>query len=157
MEAAESSAQPTSSVVRTMEAEDGTSAKRQKLMAGMPILHETNVDANTDAHKLVVLATMPDDQGKWTQRVIDGDKKYYGAKSGTLLDTHKVYEGRLRELANIDKLEVTEPIQLQEARVKSLEIAYGKWLDDVKGTPEDQMRSGADWLQDRQTRTPARM
>ena len=30
-----------------------------------------------------------------------------------------------------------EPIQLQEARVKSLEIVYGKWLDDVKGTPED--------------------
>ena len=34
MEPAESSAQPTSSVVRTMEAEDNTSAKRQKLMAG---------------------------------------------------------------------------------------------------------------------------
>ena len=61
-----------------------------------------------DAHRLVVLAAMPDDQGKWTQWVIDWDKKYYGAKSGTLL-----------------------------ARVKSLEIVYGKWLDDVKGTPED--------------------
>ena len=47
-----------------------------------------------DAHKLVVLAAMPDDQGKWTQRVIDWEKKYYGAKSGTLLDTQKVYEGR---------------------------------------------------------------
>ena len=65
---------------------------------------------NTDAHELVVLAAMPDDQGKWTQRVIDWDKKYYGAKSGTLLDTQKVYEGRLRELANIEKL--------QGARVK---------------------------------------
>ena len=81
MEPAERSAQPTSSVVRTMEAEDNTSAKRQKLMACMPILHETDVDVNTDAHKLVVLAAMPDDQGKWTQRVIDWDKKYYGAKS----------------------------------------------------------------------------
>ena len=124
-------------MVRTLVAEDGTSAKRQKLMAGMPILHETDVDVNMDAHRLVVLAAMPDDQGKWTQRVIDWDKKYYGAKSGTLLDTQKVYEGRLRELANIEKLEVAEPIQLQEARVKSLEIVYGKWLDDVKGTPED--------------------
>ena len=96
MEAAESSAaQQTSPVVRTLEAEDDTSAKRQKLMAGMPILHETDVDVNMDAHKLVVLAAMPDDQGKWTQRVIDWDKKYYGAKSGTLLDTQKVYEGRL--------------------------------------------------------------
>ena len=70
MEAAESSAgQPTSSVVRTLEAEDDTSAKRQRLMAGMPILHET--DVNMDAHKLVVLAAMPDDQGQWTHRVID--------------------------------------------------------------------------------------
>ena len=81
-----SSAQPTSSVVRTLEAEDEGSAKRQRLMAGMPILHETDVDVNVDAHKLVVLAAMPDDQGQWTLRVTDRDKKYYGAKSGTLLD-----------------------------------------------------------------------
>ena len=71
-EAAESSArQPTSSLVRTLDAEDDTSAKRQKLMAAMPILHETDVDVNVDAHKLIVLASMPDDQGKWTQRVIE--------------------------------------------------------------------------------------
>ena len=90
MLAAESSAgQPTSSVVRTLEAEDDTSAKRQRLMDGMPILHETDVDVNMDAHKLVVLAAMLDDQGQWTQRVIDWDKKYYGAKSGNLLDTQK--------------------------------------------------------------------
>ena len=55
----------------------------------MPILHETGVDVNMDAHKLVVLAAMPDDQGQCTQRVIGWDKKYYGAKSGTLLDTQK--------------------------------------------------------------------
>ena len=122
---------------RTLEAEDDTSAKRKRLMAGMPILHETDVDVNMDAYKLVVLAAMPDYQGKWTQRVIDWDKKYYGAKSGTLLDTQKVYEGRLRELKNIEKLEVAEPISLQKARAHNLEIVYGKWLDDVKGTPED--------------------
>ena len=55
------------------------------------------------------------------QRVIGWDKKYYGAKSGTLLDSKKVYEGRLRELANIEKLKVAEPIQLQEARAQSLD------------------------------------
>ena len=55
----------------------------------------------------------------------------------------------LRELANIEKLEVAEPVQLQEARVESLEIVYGKWLDDVKGRQRTQMRSGADWLQHR--------
>ena len=32
---------------------------------------------------------------------------------------------------------MAEPIELPEARVKSLEIVYGKWFDDVKGTPED--------------------
>ena len=127
MEAAESS----------LEAEDDMSAKRQRLTAGMPMLHETDVDVNMDAHKLVVLAAMPDDQGRWTQRVIDWDKKYYGDKSGNLLDTQKVYEGRLRELANTEKLEVAEPIQLQEGRAQNLEIVCGKWLDDVKGTPED--------------------
>ena len=125
-EAAESSAaQPTSSVVRMLEAEDDASSKRQRLMAGMPILHETDVDVNVDAHKMVVLAAMPDDHEQWTQRVIDWDKKYYGAKSGTLLYTQKVYEGRLRELANIEKLEVAESIPLKEARAQSLEIVHG--------------------------------
>ena len=47
-----------------------------------------------------------------------------------------MYEGRLRELANIEKLVVAEPIQLQEARAQNLEIVCRKWLDDVKGTPE---------------------
>ena len=32
---------------------------------------------------------------------------------------------------------MAEPIQLQEARGQSLEIVYGKWLDDTKGTPDD--------------------
>ena len=131
-----SAAPPRSSAVRTLETEDDGNAKRQRLMAGMPILHETDVDVNVDEHKMVVVAAMPDDQGQWTQRVMDWDRKY-GAKSGTLLDTQKVYEGRMRELANIEKLEVAEPIQLQEARARSLEIVSGKWLDDVKGTPEE--------------------
>ena len=88
MGAAESStAQPTISVVRTLETEDDGSAKPQRLMAGLPILHETDVDVNLDAHKMVFLVSMPDHQGQWTQRVIDWDKKYYGAKSGTLLDS----------------------------------------------------------------------
>ena len=64
MGAAESSsAQPTSSAVRTLENEDDGNRKRQRLMAGMPILHENDVDVNVDAHKMVVLASMPDDQG----------------------------------------------------------------------------------------------
>ena len=67
MGAAESSAaQPTSSAVRTLETEDDGSAKRQRLMGGMPILHETNMDVNVDSQKMVVLAAMPHDQGQWT-------------------------------------------------------------------------------------------
>ena len=40
-----------------------------------------------------------------------------------------------RESLQTDKLEVAEPIPLQDAR--ALEIVYGKRLDDAKGTPED--------------------
>ena len=148
MEAAEiSAAQPTNSVVRTLEAEDDTSEKRERLMAGVPTLHQTDENFDVDAHKMVVVVAMPDDQGEGTQRVIDWDKKYNGAKSGNLLDTQKVYEGRRRELATIEKLEVAETIQLQEARAQNLETVYGKWLDDAKGTPEDPgVGQGADWF-----------
>ena len=48
-----------------------------------------------------------------------------------------MYEGRLRELANIEKLQLAESIQLQEATAQNLETVYEKWLDDAKGTPED--------------------
>ena len=74
MKAAESSAaQPTSSVVRTLEAEYDTSAKRQRWMAGMTTLHQTDENFNVDAHKMVVVAAMPDDKVEWTQWVIDRD------------------------------------------------------------------------------------
>ena len=136
---AESSAsQPASSAAETLEAQDHSSAKRQKvLQAGLPTLHESDVDVDVDACKTIVLAAMPDDREQWTRRVVDWDKKYCGAKSGNLLDTQKVYEGRLRELASIEKLEVAEQIPLQEARARNLEIVCGKWLDDAKGTMED--------------------
>ena len=53
-------------------------------------------------------------------------RKYFGAKSGILFDTQKVYEGQLREFVNIEKLEVAEHIPLQEAVVQSQEIVRGK-------------------------------
>ena len=81
-----------------------------------------------------------------TQQDIDWGKKYHGAKSGTLLETQKIYEGPLRELANIEKLEVAEPIPLQEARAQNLEIVYGKWLGDAKGTPEDPDAVRSRWV-----------
>ena len=123
--------------------------------AGMPKLHDSDEAVIVDAYKNIVLAAMPDDRGQWTQRVIVWGKKYYGAKSGTLLETQKVCEGRLRELANIEKREVAEPILFQEARAQNLEIVCGKSVDDATG--KTQTRSGADCLQHRLTRAPARM
>ena len=77
--AAESSAaQRATSAVRTLEA----SAKRQKVLAGMPILHESDVDVNVDAHK-------PDDREQWTQRAVDWDKKCCGAKRVESCLTHR--------------------------------------------------------------------
>ena len=132
-----STTQPTSSANWVLEADDHPSAKRQKVLAGMPTSDETDEDVNVDAYKIIVLAAMPDDREQWTQQIVDWDKKYFGTKSGTLLDTQKVYEGRLRELVNIEKLEVAETVPLQEARAQNLEVVYGKWLDDAKGTLED--------------------
>ena len=64
MEAAESlAAQLTISVVRALEAEHDIGAKRQRLMAGVPTLHQTDENFNVDAHKMVVVETMPDDKG----------------------------------------------------------------------------------------------
>ena len=133
--AAESSAaQRTSSAVRTLEAEDDASAERQKICQSCTNLKWSSMWMHT---RWSSWRRRPTTVSKWTQRVIDWDKKYYGAKSGNLLHTQKVYEGRLRELANIEKLESAEPIPLQDARAQNLEIVYGKWLDDATGTPED--------------------
>ena len=115
--------------------------KTSEINGRYAILHQTDENFNVDAHKMVVVAAMPDGKGEWTQRVIDW--------GGNLVDTQKVNEGRPRELANIEKLEVAEPIQLQEATPQNLEIVYRKWLDDAKGTSEDPNAVGADWLQHR--------
>ena len=90
-----------------------------------------------DAHKIIVLAAMVDDREQWSQQVVEWDKKCYGTKSGSLLDTQKVHESLLRELANIEKLEVAGRIPLHEARAQNLEIVHGKWLDDAEGTLDD--------------------
>ena len=71
---------------------------------------------------------------------MDRNKKCCGAKRGHLghlFESQMVSEGQIKELANIEKLEVTE-IMLQEARAQATEIVYAEWLDDAaKGTLED--------------------
>ena len=64
-------------------------------------------------------------------------KKCLGAKSGHLghlSESQKVRENRIKEFANVEKLEVAE-ITLQEARTQRSEIVYIRWLDDARGTP----------------------
>ena len=124
--------------------EEDTSAKRQKLMAGMPILHETDVDDNMDAHKLVDVAAMPDDQGKWTQRVIDWDKKYYGAKRGSV---ERACEHR--EAGGGGAHPAAGGPSSESGDESGSMMRKRRW--------RTRMRSGADWLQHRKTRTPARM
>ena len=88
----------------------------------------------------IVLTTDPEDCDGWTQQVVDRNKKCCGAKSGHLghlFESQKVSERRIKELANIEKLEVAE-IMLQETIVRTTEIIYAGWLDDVaRRTPED--------------------
>ena len=82
----------------------------------------------------------PEDRDGWTQQVVDRNKKCCGAKRGHLghlFESQTVSERQIKELANIEKLEVTE-IMLQEARAQATEIVHAGWLDDAaKGTPED--------------------
>ena len=133
-----------------MEAKDDGSAKRQRLMAGMPILHETGVDVSVDAHKMVVLlAAMLDDQGQWTQRVVaTGTRNSTESRVEPCLTHRRCHEGRLRELANTEKLEVAETIQLQVARAQSLEIVHSGWTMR-KGRQKTRMLSGADRMRHR--------
>ena len=93
-----------------------------------------------DTCRAIVLTTDPEDCDGWTQQVVDWNKKCCGAKSGHLghlFESQKVSERRIKEPANIEKLEVAE-ITLQEARAQATEIVYARWLDDVaRRMPEE--------------------
>ncbi|CAK0820598.1 unnamed protein product, partial [Prorocentrum cordatum] len=110
--------------------------KRQKILAGLPTLHDQEPQAEEMLETLPLLAALPDD-AEWQEQLLDWERDYYGTKSGKLLNKQKVYEGRRRELDNMQRLEVKEPILLSEARAQGLEVVYSKWLDDEKATPED--------------------
>ena len=68
------------------------------------------------------------------------NKKCCGAKSGHLghlFESQKMSMRRIKEFANIEKLEVAETM-LQEAIAQTTETIYAGWLDDVaRRTPED--------------------
>ena len=125
----------TSSRIRVEETEDQSNIECHKVLAGISDRHETIADMDTCG--AIVLTT---DCDGWTQQVADRNKKCCGAKSGHLghlLETQKVSERRIKELANIEKLGVAE-ITLQETIARTTVTVYAGWLDDVaRGTPED--------------------
>ena len=106
------------------------------MLAGIFDRHETIADMDA----AIVLTTDHEDCDGWTQQVVDRNKKCCGAKSGHLghlFESQKVSERRIKELANVEMLEVAQ-ITLQEARARTTEIVYAGRLEDVaKGTPED--------------------
>ena len=112
-----STTQPTTrSTIRETEIGDQSRDKRQRVPASRP--DRTRVDVNACMCMTIVLAAGPEDRDGWTQQVVDWSKKCLGAKSehlGLLFDPQKVSEDRIKELANIEKLEVAETT-LQEAR-----------------------------------------
>ena len=133
-----STIQPTTkSTIRETETGYQSRDKRRRL-ASRP--DQTRVDVNACTCRTIVLAAGPEDRDGWTQQVVDWNKKRHGAKSGHLghlFEAQKVSKDRVKELANIEKLEVAE-ITLQEVRIQRTEIVYVRWLDDLaRGTPED--------------------
>ena len=109
-----------------------------RLLASRSDRHGTIEDMDTCG--AIVLMTDPEDCDGWTQQVVDRDKKCCGAKSGHLghlFESQLVSERQIKELANIEKLEVAE-IMLQETIARITEIIYAGWLDDgARRTRED--------------------
>ena len=128
----------TSSTIRVVETEEQFNTECQKVLASRSDRHGTIADMDTC--RAIDLKTDPEDCDGWTQQVVVWNKKCCGAKSGHLghlFESQKVSERQIKELANIEKLEVAE-ITLQETRARTREIVYARWLDDVaRGKPED--------------------
>ena len=114
----------TSSGIRVMESEEQFYIECHKLLAGIFDRHGTIVDMDTCG--AIVLRIDPEERYGLTQH-----KKCCGTKSGHLghlFDPQMVSERPIKELANIEKLEVAEVV-LQEAIAQTTENIYAGWLD----------------------------
>ena len=133
----------TSSRIRVVKTEDPFNTECHKVLAGMFDRHETIADMDTC--RAIDRMTDPEDRDGWIQQVVDRNKKCCGAKSehlGFLFESQKVSMRRIKEFANVEKLEVAE-IMLQETLARTTEIIYAGWLDDVaRRTPEDPTADG---------------
>ena len=128
----------TSSGIREMETGDQSNSECHKLLAGFFDRNGTIVDMDTCG--AIVPTIDPEDRDGWTQQVVDRNKKCCGAKSGHLghlIELQMRRERQIKELVNIEKLEVAE-IMLQEAIAQTTKTIYAGWLDDVaRRKPED--------------------
>ncbi|CAK0882790.1 unnamed protein product [Prorocentrum cordatum] len=78
------------------------------------------------------------DNSERARKIIDWGRAHYGVRSGKALDKQKVHEGRVRELAHMERLGVAEPISIADARSRGPDIVYSKWLGDEKPAAEDE-------------------
>ena len=121
-----------------MEIEDQFNIECNKVLASRIDLQGNIADIDTCG--AIVLTIDPEDRDGWTQQVVIRNKKCCGAKSGHLghlFESQMVSERQIKDLSNIEKLEVAE-IMLQEAIAQTTETIYAGWLDDAAiKTPED--------------------
>eukprot|EP00959_Pyramimonas_sp_CCMP1952_P065371 1364614-Pyramimonas_sp.AAC.1 len=62
--------------------------KRQKILAGLPTLHDQEPEAEEMLETLPLLAALPED-AEWQEQLLDWERDYYGTKSGKLLNKQK--------------------------------------------------------------------
>ena len=112
-----------------METEEQSDIECHKVLAGIFDRHGTIADVDTCG--VIVLTIDPEDRDGWTQQVVDRNRKCCGTKSGHLghlFESQMVSERQIKELVNIEKLEVTE-IMLQEAIAqKQRSSSLGGWM-----------------------------
>ena len=58
-----------------------TARKRQRIVAGMPTLHEHELEVVEKIPKELYLAAVPTTAGDWQQEIVDWNREYYGTKS----------------------------------------------------------------------------
>ena len=115
-------------------------AKAQKgrnaglLIATLPAQHEPDIVAAPVGAHLTCSGVVgdTDDELQVVHATVEWNQQYYAAKSGELLDTCKVWEGRQRELDLIERCKVKRDMPISEAEAKGIRIVNAKWQDDKR-------------------------
>ena len=102
--------------------------------ATLPAQHEPDIVAAPVGAHLTCSGVVGDtnDQLRVVHATVEWNKQYYAAKSGELLDTSKVWEGRQRELDLIERCKVKRDMPISEAEAKGIRIVNAKWQDDKR-------------------------